>query len=133
MIITATQKYIRQTPRKLRLVAHSVKKLSLAQAVAQLGVIERKASLVVLKVLKQAVANAVNNKGLKVEELSIKNITVGEGPRYRRFNPVSRGRAHSIVKLTSHLTVELQTQDEVKPVAEKATEPKKVTKVSKKK
>ena len=123
MIITATQKYIRQTPRKLRLVVNAVKDLPLEQAVRQLSVIERRASLVVMKVLKQAVANAVNNHGLAVADLGIKSITVNEGPRYKRFQAVSRGRAHSILKTTSHVKVELATRDElVKGKKEKAKE-----------
>jgi large subunit ribosomal protein L22 len=118
MIITATQKYTRQTPRKLRLVANTVKKMSIEQAIKQLGVIERKAALAIMKTLKQAMANAMNNHGLAFKDLAIKNITVGEGPRYRRFNPVSRGRAHEILKKTSHITVTLMTTDEVtKPAA----------------
>jgi hypothetical protein len=117
-------------------------------------VIERRASLVVLKVMKQALANALNNHGLKFADLQIKSITVGEGPRYKRFQAVSRGRAHSIVKTTSHVQVQLMTKEEavketkaekapvaaqteaVKSAETKEVKPKitkKVTKTSKKK
>jgi len=109
----ATQKYTRQTPRKVRLVANTVKKLPLEQALRQLSVMERRASLVVMKVLKQAMANAMNNHGLKFDELVLSNILITEGPRYRRFNAVSRGRAHGIIKRTSHISVTLTTKDEV--------------------
>lgn len=113
MTIMATQKYTRQTPRKVRLVANTVKKLPLEQALRQLSVMERRASLVVMKVLKQAMANAMNNHGLKFDELVLSNILITEGPRYRRFNAVSRGRAHGIIKRTSHISVTLTTKDEV--------------------
>ncbi|MFZ1721159.1 MAG: 50S ribosomal protein L22 [Microgenomates group bacterium] len=108
MIITATQKNTRQAPRKVRLVASAVKNMSLQDALKNLAVIERRSTIVVLKTLRQAIANAVNNYGHSPENLKLKNITVTEGPRFRRFRAVSRGRAHTIIKKTSHVTVELE-------------------------
>jgi large subunit ribosomal protein L22 len=99
-----------------------VRKLPLTQAIDQLGVMNRKASIVVLKTLRQAIANAVNNHGLKFDDLSIESIIVNEGPRYKRWNAVSRGRAHSIVKATSHVRVVLNVaagEAAVKPAAKK--------------
>jgi large subunit ribosomal protein L22 len=113
MTIKAVQRYTRQTPRKVRLVANAVRKLPLEQAVRQLAVIEKKATMVVSKVVKQAIADGMNNHGYKFEDLVLENILVGEGPRYRRFRAVSRGRAHGIVKRTCHVTVILTTKDEV--------------------
>lgn len=109
MIIKATQKYTRQAPRKVRLVANSLKKMTVGQAIQQLGVIERKASIVVLKVLRQAIANATNNHGLGLQDLKIRSIQIQNGPYYKRFRAASRGRAHSIYKKTSHIVVELET------------------------
>lgn len=109
MIITATQKFTRQTPRKLRLVANTVKKLPLDQAIRQLAVIERRSTLVLMKTVKQAIANALNNHSLKFDDLKIENILITDGPRYKRFRAVSRGRAHEIKKRTSHITVKLTT------------------------
>ncbi len=111
MIIRAQQTYTRQTPRKLRLVANTVKKLPLEQAIRQLAVIERKSTLTILKVLKQAIANAINNNGLQFSDLELKEILVTEGPTYKRFRAVSRGRAHEIKKRTSHVTVTLVTKE----------------------
>lgn len=108
MIITATQKNTRQTPRKVRLVANQVKDLSLEAAITQLGVMQRRASLVVLKVIRQAVANATHNHGFTVADLRLKSIVVTPGPTYKRFQAVSRGRAHGIFKRTCHVTVELE-------------------------
>jgi large subunit ribosomal protein L22 len=113
MVITALQKSTRQTPRKLRLVASQVKKLSLSAAMTQLGVIERRATLPIMKVIRQAVANATHNYGIAVSDLLLKDISIQEGSRYKRFNPVSRGRAHSIVKRTSHILVTLETKSTV--------------------
>lgn len=109
MQITVTQRYTRQSPRKVRLVANQVRKLPLSQAIEQLGLIEKKSTLVILKTLRQALANAQHNHGLKFEDLRLENILVTEGPRYRRFNAVSRGRAHGIVKRTCHVQVILNS------------------------
>ena len=120
MIIRATQKQVRQAPRKVRLVANAVRKLPLEQALRQLSVIERRSTLVLMKVLKQAIANALNNHNAKFEDLTLKSITVNEGPHYRRFRAVSRGRAHEVFKRTSHITVELETRTpEAQPAAGK--------------
>lgn len=110
MTITAQQSFLRQAPRKVRLVANAVRKLELEQAVRQLAVIERRSTMPVLKVVKQAIANALNNHGLKFTDLSLKNILVTEGPRFRRFRAASRGRAHDVKKRTSHVTVTLVTK-----------------------
>lgn len=109
MLITASQQNTRQAPRKVRLVANQVRKLSLAKAIEQLGLIERRSSLVILKTVRQAIANAQHNHGLSFEDLTLKNIVVTEGPRYRRFQAVSRGRAHGIIKRTSSITVTLES------------------------
>ena len=110
MQIIAEQKNTRQTPRKVRLVANSVKNLPLEQALKQLAVGERKATIVVMKVVRQALANAVHNHRLSPEDLILKNILVTEGARYKRFRAVSRGRAHNVVKKTCHVKVVLETQ-----------------------
>lgn len=105
MIIKAQQKNIRQSSRKVRLVANQVKKLSLQEAVNQLSVIQRRSSLVILKVIKQALANATNNLSLPVDQLKLTNIIVSDGPILKRMRAVSRGRGHSIEKRTCHVTV----------------------------
>ena len=113
MLIKATQKNVRQSPRKVRLVANEVRKMPLDQAIAQLGVIQRKASIVVLKVIPQALCNATNNLQIAREDLVLNNIIVGEGAVYRRFRAANRGRAHSIEKKTCHVTVILEKKEKV--------------------
>ena len=112
MKIKTTQKQIRQTPRKMRLVANEVKDLSLEQAMRQLAVIDRRASLSILKVVKQAIANAMNNHQLSFESLVLSSIQVTPGSTYKRWRAVSRGRAHSIMKRTSHVMVELEVKED---------------------
>lgn len=116
MFIKAVQKYTRQTPRKVRLVANAVKDLPLEQAMKQLGVIEKKATDVVAKTIRMAIADATHNYGFQVSDLSIDRIIINEGPRYRRFRSVSRGRAHGIIKRTCHVTVVLSTPEDAKVV-----------------
>lgn len=140
MLITATQKYTRQSPRKVRLVANTVKKLNLEAALKQLAVMDKRASVVVMKTIRQAIANAMNNHRYAFADLSIADIRIGDGPKFKRFQAVSRGRAHSIIKRASHITVVLKTADGQAPVAatkkvvaktEAAKEIKEVKEVSK--
>ncbi len=117
MQIKAEQKNSRQSPRKVRLLANQVKDLPLDQAFEQLSLMERKGAIVLLKVLRQAVANATHNYHLKFEDLEIEHILVKTGPTYKRMRPVSRGRAHRILKRTCHVEVVLKTKQNVSPRA----------------
>lgn len=116
MIIKAEQKYVRQTSTRLRLVARAVSKLSPSEALDQLEFMNKKAARTLREVMKQAVANAVNNLGLSLQALTIKEIIIGEGPQYKRFRAVSRGRAHTILKRTAHVKVLLESKEEAKKV-----------------
>ncbi|MBU0578575.1 50S ribosomal protein L22 [Patescibacteria group bacterium] len=140
MKITAIQKQIRQSPRKVRLVANQVKDLPLEQAMRQLAVIDRRASLAILKVIKQAIASAMNNHALQFEGLKLSSVEVTPGSIFKRWRAVSRGRAHSIMKRTSHIKVVLESLDkkpvnnkEVAKLKVKSIKPKKVKTITKKK
>lgn len=130
MLITAEQKTTRQSPRKVRLVANAVRKLPLKQALEQLSVVERRASLVVLKVLRQALANAMHNHGLAFDDLKLSNIIVNEGVTYKRWQAVSRGRGHSIMKRSSHVKVVLESTKEGIMPAKSAKKAVKASKTS---
>lgn len=123
ILIKAEQKSSRQSPLKVRLVADAIRGLSINDAVEQLSVMDKKASIVVLKVLRQAVANATNNLGLPAEDLSIEQILVNPGPIYKRWRAVSRGRAHEIKKPTCHVRVVLKAKGNAiaKPAKKTAT------------
>lgn len=119
MEFIATQKFTRQSPRKVRLVANQVKTPDLSEVLRQLSVIERKSTLVLLKTIKQAMANAINNHGIAATDLELKSLEVSEGPRYRRFRAVSRGRAHGVIKRTCHVKAVVVTKSSlVKPAPE---------------
>ena len=61
----------------------------------------------VLKVLESAGANAENNLSLNKADLIVCEAKADGGPVLKRFQPVSKGRAHSIKKRTSHITIVL--------------------------
>lgn len=112
MIIKAEQKYVRTSPRKLRLVVDSVRMLQDPQKmILYLEQMSKRANLPLIKVLKQAIANSKNNFGQDEASIRIKEITVNAGPVYKRGQPVSRGRFHPIIKRTSHIRVILEAKE----------------------
>ena len=108
MQITAYQKYVRTTPRKLRLVADAVRFMHPTKALSALQFMHKKAARDLKKVLNQAIKNAVNNNNLNQNDLKFKHILIEEGPRYKRFRSASRGRARQIQKKTSHIKIILE-------------------------
>ncbi|SRR5258708_238941 len=112
---TATQKFIRMSPKKIRIVVAEIKKMKPAAAIEILPYVAKRSAEPLNKVIKAAIANA-RMKGAKVEDLVFKEIQIGEGPRLKRINPVSKGRAHAIKKRMSHIRVVLETIE--KPVKE---------------
>lgn len=110
MEIIAEAKYIKMSPRKVRLVAMAIKKLTPVLALSHLALMPKQASKPVVAALKSAMANAINNAKLKEENLRIKAITVAGGPALKRWRPVSRGRAHPYKKRMSHIRVVLSDE-----------------------
>jgi large subunit ribosomal protein L22 len=104
----ATAKNIKVSPRKVRLVADSIRKLSISQATTALLVSRKRGAVSLKKTLDSAVANAVNNKSAKKDELKIKTINVTEGIAYKRYHYAGRGRTSPYVKKTSHINVVLE-------------------------
>lgn len=106
----AKSKFIRQSPRKTRLVVDLIRGKSVGEAYALLQFSKKRASAVVDKALRSAVANAVDkaqNAGdsLDVDDLYVKQAFVDEGPRLKRWRPAAMGRATPINKPTCHITV----------------------------
>ncbi|EPZ45872.1 MULTISPECIES: 50S ribosomal protein L22 [Alicyclobacillus] len=101
----AVAKYIRIAPRKMRLVVDLIRGKDTREALAILKFTPRAGSPVVEKVLKSAIANAENNHNMNADRLYVKEIFVDEGPTLKRFHPRAQGRAFSIFKRTSHVTV----------------------------
>lgn len=107
MEIKAHLKYLRMSPRKVRLVAGIVKNKSVNEADAALGFLTRRAALPLRKLLKSAIANAKHNFNLEKDRLFVKSIRVDQGPVLKRFMPRARGMAAPIRKRSSHITLVL--------------------------
>lgn len=112
--VTVKHRFIHQAPRKLRLVGSMVRGLPVERAIAELGSLSQVASTTVQKVLKSAVA-AAKEQGLSAKSLFVEAVMVDEGPKMKRFVPLSRGRSSRILKRMSHVTVSLT--DEVPSIA----------------
>lgn len=104
----ATAKYVRITPRKVKIVADLIKGQSLEDAYAILNYTPKAASPVLTKVMKSAEANAVNNNGLNRGDLYVADAYANPGPILKRFIPRARGSANRLNKRTSHVTVVLK-------------------------
>lgn len=114
--VTAKLNYLKISPRKVRLVANTLKKLPVNEAEAQLLIRTKRAAVPLLKLLRSAVANAKNKK-IDPQKLVINSILVNEGPMLKRFLPRAQGRATPIHKKTSHVTLILSETE--KPITAK--------------
>ena len=104
----AIAKYIRMTPRKVRLVIDVIRGKNVKDAEDLLRFIPRMASIPIDKVLKSAKANAVNNHDMIEDRLFVAQAFVDAGPTLKRLMPRARGTANSVKKRTSHITIILE-------------------------
>lgn len=105
MEVKATAKTLRIPPRKARLVIDLIRGKDIEEAAAILKFTPNAAATSIAKVLKSAIANAVNNHGLDEEKLYVKACYANEGVTLKRFMPRAKGSASAIHKRTSHITV----------------------------
>lgn len=108
MEIISQSKFIRIAPRKVRLLVDAIEPLSPKQALESLENLNKSGSKVLIKVIKSAIANAVNNSKVEEEKLKFKRFDISEGIRIKRFRAVSRGVAHGIKHRTTHIRVVLE-------------------------
>lgn len=101
----AVARYIRMSPMKVNIVLDLIRGKNVEEAMAILQYTPKDAAVVVGKVLKSAVANAENNLEMDRDTLYVTECHVGPGPIIKRFQPHAQGRAFSIHKRTSHITV----------------------------
>jgi large subunit ribosomal protein L22 len=123
MKITAETKAVTISPRKVRLIADSVRKLPLTKALSLLMMTQKRAARPLYKTMKSAVANAVNNNHVSEDSLRLFAIEVMEGPAMKRFHASTRGRIHPYIKQTSHVRIILESVEQPK-VAKVATKKK---------
>ena len=103
----AVARYIRISPRKVRLIMDDIRGKKIEEALNQLSFAPQKGAFILRKLINSAVANAEQNFEMDVDRLYIKRIYADEGPTLKRFRPRAMGRATRIRKRTSHLTVVL--------------------------
>jgi len=104
--------HVRQSPYKVRRVLDLVRGLPVEDAEVVLTHTQRRASDVILKCLRSAVANAEHNFALEREELFVAEAYADEGPTIKRWRPRARGRATPINKRTSHITIVVADDEE---------------------
>ena len=106
-VVRASARYLRASPRKVRLVADQVRGLTVPEARTLLDFSPRGAARDIGKLVASAAANAENNHDLVADDLRIAEIRVDQGPTLKRWRPRARGRATRIDKRTSHVSVAL--------------------------
>ena len=107
MEASATLRYLRITPRKVRAVADLIRGKKVDLALRQLAYVEKRSALPLAKLLRSAVANADQAaKGqLDADALFVRELQVGQGPSLKRFMPRAMGRAFKVMKKTSHIVI----------------------------
>ena len=106
----AVVKYLKISPRKVRLVINTVRRKPVAQAISLLPLLNKKAARLVAKGLKSALANA-KGKGLEETRLVVSEIKADGGPVMKRFLSRAMGRADEILKRSTHLTIILRESE----------------------
>ena len=104
MEVQAQAKWVRTSPRKVRLVAQTLRDLPVSEALVACSFMPKSAARDVAKVIRSAQANAENNFNLVKDDLVVKEIRVEPGPMLKRGQPRAMGRLFSIFKRTSHIT-----------------------------
>ena len=107
-IAVAKDNTIRVSPLKLGNITRLIVNLKASKAINQLKFSQKRISMHVLKVLNAAIANAENNKQLDIDNLFVREAYVGKSLSMKRFRPRAKGRASSIVKPFSKLTIVLE-------------------------
>jgi large subunit ribosomal protein L22 len=105
MEVTAVLRHARISPQKCRLVADTVRGQPVATALNTLKYMPKKGARLVYKTLWSAIANAQENEGLDVDDLTVARIQVDVAPVLKRFAARAKGRGTRIIKRNSHITV----------------------------
>lgn len=103
----AVAKFVRISPRKIRLVMDQVRGKQVGEALNMLSFAPQRGARILKKLVNSAIANTEQNTSVDVDSLYIMRVYADEGPTLKRWRPRAQGRATSIRKRTSHLTVVL--------------------------
>jgi len=110
-MVTANLNNLRMSARKARLIANLIKGMDVISAKAQLKFLIKRGSILFLKLLNSAVANAKNNYNLEEKNLYIKSALVDSGRSLKRWMPRAMGRATPIMKRTCHISIILEEME----------------------
>ena len=110
----ARDNMVRISPTKLSILVNSIVNMKVSSAINQLKFSSKRVSGTILKVLNAAVANAENNKQLDIDKLFVKEAFVGKSLRMKRWRPRAKGRAASIIKPFSKVTIVVEERTELK-------------------
>ena len=110
----AKDNMVRISPTKLSILVNSIVNLKASSAINQLKFSSKRVSRTILKVLNAAIANAENNKQLDIDKLFVKEAFVGKSLRMKRWRPRAKGRAASIIKPFSKVTIVVEERTEIK-------------------
>jgi large subunit ribosomal protein L22 len=107
----AIQRYVRITPSKCNQVLGLIRGQSVEQAQTVLQFTPKNGARIVGKVLKSAVANALHEGKVRLEDLYVKEAVAGAGPTLKRWLPRAQGRATPLLKRMSHVSVTVATRE----------------------
>jgi large subunit ribosomal protein L22 len=111
MQASAIQRYVRITPRKCNQVLALIRGQAVEQAQNTLQFTPKNGARIVQKVLKSAVANALHEGKVRIEDLYVKEAVVGAGPTLKRWLPRAQGRATPLLKRMSHVSLTVATRE----------------------
>tara|TARA_B100001057_G_scaffold41933_1_gene37549 strand:- start:41 stop:409 length:369 start_codon:yes stop_codon:yes gene_type:complete len=111
--VIAKDNMVRISPNKLSILVNSIVNMKVSSAINQLQFSSKRISGTILKVLNSAVANAENNKQLDIDNLFIKEAYVGKSLRMKRWRPRAKGRAASIIKPFSKVTIVVEERTQI--------------------
>ena len=108
---SAKLSYARVSVQKACFVLDAIRGKDVQSALAILEYNPRYASSIIKKLLESAIANAENNHNMDVTRLYVAECFVCPGPTLKRIRPKDHGRAHRILKRTSHMTIVLKERE----------------------
>lgn len=109
MEATTIQKYIHTSPRKLRLVADMVRKMSPNKALDVLAITEKYAARDLFKSIATALSNA-KQKGIDPQKTVFKKIEINEGSKMKRYRAGTRGRVKPFARRMAHIKIVLSDE-----------------------
>ncbi len=105
MKATAKVKYIRMSPRKINIILDEIRGKKVSKSYALLAVLNKRAAVPVLKLLKSAVANGDARD--MIDEIKVTKAWVGQGPALKRLRPRAMGRADIYKHPSAHIEIEV--------------------------